>query len=75
MTEAVYAEGTIAYFAHQTQGATYLGALVVVTFEGDPVDFAYTDPVTLSRFSQQLFGAPADGHRSRACSWSRSSGR
>jgi hypothetical protein len=62
MTETVPAEGTIAYFAHQKEGATYLGALVVVSFEGDPVDFAYTDPVTLNRFSQQLLGARADGY-------------
>jgi hypothetical protein len=55
-------EGTIAYFAHQKQGAAYLGALVVVSFEGDPVDFAYTDPVTLNRFSVQLLGARADGY-------------
>jgi hypothetical protein len=55
-------EGTIAYFAHQKQGAAYLGALVVVSFEGDPVDFAYTDPVTLNRFSAQLLGARADGY-------------
>jgi hypothetical protein len=62
MTDDVSAEGTLAYFAHQKQGATYTGALVVVSFEGDPVDFAYTDPVTLSRFSLQLLGARADGY-------------
>lgn len=62
MTESVPGEGTIAYFAHQKQGATYLGALVVVSFEGDPVDFAYTDPVTLNRFSLQLLGPRADGY-------------
>ena len=56
------AEETIAYFAHQKQGSAYLGALVVVSFEGDPVDFAYTDPVTLNRFSAQLLGARADGY-------------
>jgi hypothetical protein len=55
-------EGTIAYFAHQKQGAAYLGALVVVSFEGDPVDFAYTDPVALNRFSVQLLGTRADGY-------------
>ena len=55
-------EGTIAYFAHQKQGAAYVGALVVVSFEGDPVDFAYTDPVALNRFSVQLLGARADGY-------------
>ncbi len=59
---ALEEEGTIAYFAHQKQGAAYLGALVVVSFEGDPVDFAYTDPVTLNRFSVQLLGARADGY-------------
>jgi hypothetical protein len=62
MSEPHDAEGTIAYFAHQKQGATYLGALVVVTAEGDPVDFAYTDAVTLNRFSQQLLGGRADGY-------------
>jgi hypothetical protein len=62
MTESVPADGTIAYFAHQKQGSAYLGALVVVSDEGDPVDFAYTDPVTLNRFSMQLLGARADGY-------------
>lgn len=62
MTEGLGAEGTIAYFAHQKEAATYLGALVVVSLEGDPLDFAYTDPVTLNRFSQQLLGARADGY-------------
>ena len=59
---ALEGEETIAYFAHQKQGGAYSGALVVVTFEGDPVDFAYTDPVTLNRFSVQLLGARADGY-------------
>jgi hypothetical protein len=56
------ADETIAYFAHKKQANAYLGALVVVSFEGDPVDFAYTDPVTLNRFSAQLLGARADGY-------------
>jgi len=62
MSEPTRTEDTIAYFAHQRQGATYLGALVVVSLEGDPVDFAYTDPVTLNRFSLHLLGARADGY-------------
>ncbi len=55
-------EGAIAYFAYQRQGATYLGALVVVSLEGDPLDFAYTDPVTLNSFSLRLLGSRADGY-------------
>ena len=62
MTESIPADETIAYFAHQKQGNAYVGALVVVSYEGDPVDFAYTDPVTLNRFSLQLLGARADGY-------------
>jgi hypothetical protein len=62
MTESIPADETIAYFAHLKQGSAYVGALVVVTYEGDPVDFAYTDPVSLNRFSLQLLGARADGY-------------
>jgi hypothetical protein len=62
MTESSPADETIAYFAHQKQGNAYVGALVVVSYEGDPVDFAYTDPVILNRFSLQLLGARADGY-------------
>ena len=62
MTSGHDGDETIGYFAHYKQANAYLGALVVVTFEGDPVDFAYTDPVTLNRFSVQLLGARADGY-------------
>jgi hypothetical protein len=62
MTESIPADETIAYFAHQKQGNAYVGALVVLSYEGDPVDFAYTDPVSLNRFSMQLLGVRADGY-------------
>ena len=50
----------IAYFAHAKEGSTYWGALVLVTPEGDPLDFIYTEPVTLSPFMLRLLGARAD---------------
>jgi hypothetical protein len=55
-------DARLGYFAYQKQGATYTAALVVVSAEGDPLDFAHTDPVALNRFSLQLLGARADGY-------------
>jgi hypothetical protein len=55
-------ERLIGYFAHAREVATAWGALVLVTTEGDPVDFLYTDPVTLSRLTLRLLGPRMDAY-------------
>jgi len=52
----------LAFFAHVREDATYRGALVVVTTDGDPLDFVYTESVTLSRLSQRLLGPRVGGY-------------
>jgi hypothetical protein len=52
----------IAYFAHSKEESTYWGALVLVTPEGDPMDFVYTEPVTLNSFMRRLLGPRADAY-------------
>lgn len=55
----------IGYFAHVREAATAWGALVLVTPDGDPVDFLYTDPVTLPRLTHTLLGPRLDGYLGR----------
>jgi len=55
-------EPLIGYFAHVREAASAWGALVLVTPEGDPVDFLYTDPVTLNRLTHRLLGPRMDGY-------------
>jgi hypothetical protein len=52
----------IGYFAHVRHTTTAWGALVLVTPEGDPVDFFYTDPVTLNRLTHRLLGPRLDAY-------------
>jgi len=56
------ASAFIGYFAHVREGNTAWGALVLVTPEGDPVDFLYTDPVTVGRLTHTLLGPRMDGY-------------
>jgi hypothetical protein len=56
------AEPLIGYFAHVRETASAWAALVLVTPEGDPVDFFYTDPVTLNRLTHRLLGARLDAY-------------
>jgi hypothetical protein len=55
-------EGLIGYFVHRREAATSWAALVQVTPEGDPVDFLYTDPLTLSGFTRRLLGPRVDAY-------------
>lgn len=55
-------EPLIGYFAHVREAASAWGALVLVTAEGDPVDFLYTDPVTLNRLTNRLLGPRLDSY-------------
>jgi hypothetical protein len=52
----------IGYFAHVREAASAWGALVLVTGEGDPVDFLYTDPVMLNRLTNRLLGPRLDSY-------------
>lgn len=52
----------IGYFAHVREAAAAWGALVLMTVDGDPLDFLYTEPVTVGRLTQTLLGARADGY-------------
>jgi hypothetical protein len=60
--DRVETDGLIGYFAHAREGATAWGALVLVTQGGDPVDFLYTDPVTVSRLTNRLLGPRVDAY-------------
>ena len=55
-------DGLIGYFAHAREAGMAWGALVLVTPEGDPVDFLYTDPVTVSRLTHRLLGPRVDAY-------------
>jgi hypothetical protein len=55
-------EGLIGYFVHRREAAVSWAALVQVTPEGDPVDFLYTDPLTLNGFTRRLLGARVDAY-------------
>jgi hypothetical protein len=52
----------VGYFAHAREAATAWAALVLVTLEGDPVDFLYTEPVTLNAVAHLLLGARVDAY-------------
>lgn len=62
MPSPVERERRIGYFAHRREATTAWAALVEVTPEGDPVDFLYTDAVTINRFTQRLLGRRVDGY-------------
>ena len=55
-------EGLIGYFVHRREAAVSWAALVQVTPEGDPVDFLYTDPLTLNGFTRRLLGSRVDAY-------------
>lgn len=46
----------LGYLAVHVDGDAYIGGLLVVDRNGDPVDFTYTDPVTLTWPTRVLFG-------------------
>ena len=52
----------IGYVAHVKEELTYRGAIVLVSLEGDPADFIYTEPVTINRFMQRLLGPRMEGY-------------
>jgi hypothetical protein len=52
----------IGYFAHVREAATAWGALVLMTPDGDPLDFLYTEPVTVGRLTHALLGTRIDGY-------------
>jgi hypothetical protein len=52
----------LGYLAQVTDSHTYVGGLFVVGPEGDPLDFAYTEPVTLSPLERFLLGGRADAY-------------
>lgn len=51
-----WSESLIGYLTHICKGDQYWGGLLVVDIEGDPVDFAWTEPVEVSRLIRPLFG-------------------
>lgn len=53
---------TVGYFVRETDGASHVGALLVVTGEGDPVDFVYTEPLVLRALVLALLGERAESH-------------
>jgi hypothetical protein len=55
-------DARLGYFAHERDGATFRGALAVLSLEGDPVDLVYTDPVSVSRLTQALLGPRLDAY-------------
>jgi hypothetical protein len=55
-------DSLIGYFAHVREASSAWAALVLVTPEGDPVDFLYTDPVALNRLTNRLLGPRLDGY-------------
>jgi hypothetical protein len=60
--QAAENQGLVGYFAHAREAAMAWGALVLVTPAGDPVDFLYTDPVTVSRLTHRLLGPRVDAY-------------
>jgi hypothetical protein len=54
--------GTLGYVAQVGDGHGYVGGLFVVGPEGDPLDFAYTEPVTLSPLERFLLGPRAEAY-------------
>jgi hypothetical protein len=48
------------YFSHLRKDWTWVGGLLVVTLDGDPVDFAYTDPLDVNVLQRHLLGKRLD---------------
>jgi hypothetical protein len=55
-------DGALGYVAQVGDGHTYVGGLLVVGPEGDPLDFAYTEPVTLSPLERFLLGPRTEAY-------------
>ncbi|HET9316599.1 MAG TPA: hypothetical protein VFQ51_13480 [Vicinamibacteria bacterium] len=55
-------DGALGYVAQVGDGHTYVGGLFLVGPEGDPLDFAYTEPVTLSPLERFLLGPRAEAY-------------
>jgi hypothetical protein len=56
------ADERLGFFVFRRDEATYQAGLMVASLDGDPLDFVYTEPVTLSRVSLRLLGPRADGY-------------
>ncbi len=52
----------LGYLSHLTQGQRHWGGLLVVDMDGDPVDFAFTDVVEISRLASPLFRNRLNGY-------------
>jgi hypothetical protein len=55
-------DGALGYVAQVSDGHSYAGGLLVVGPEGDPLDFAYTEPVALSPLERFLLGARVEAY-------------
>lgn len=55
-------DGALGYVAQVGDGHSYVGGLFVVGSEGDPLDFAYTEPVTLSPLERFLLGPRVEAY-------------
>jgi hypothetical protein len=55
-------DGRLGYVAQVGDGNASVGGLFVVDPEGDPLDFAYTEPVTLSPLERFLLGPRAEAY-------------
>ena len=54
--------GALGYVAQVGDGHGFVGGLFVVGPEGDPLDFAYTEPVALSPLERFLLGPRAEAY-------------
>lgn len=50
-------EAFLGYLAVHAEADGFVGGLLIVDADGDPVDFAYTEPIKLTWPSRVLFGA------------------
>jgi hypothetical protein len=55
-------EPLLGYVAHVVEGGSYHGGLLAVTLEGDPVDFVYSAPLSLTHLQRILLGKRADAY-------------
>lgn len=55
-------EPALGFFAHQRDDGTWRGALLVLDARCDPLDFAYTEPVSLNRLTLSLLGPRLEGY-------------
>ncbi len=55
-------EGALGYLAQVGDGHAWVGGLFVVSPEGDPLDFAYTEAVSLSPLERFLLGPRAEAY-------------